>query len=450
MVLTEKLTDYEKMQQYVLILEDKLRKSEINNIRLEARITELTKPIKTSKNSSKPPSFDIGRKNKSLRGKSNRKTGGQQGHEGFTMEMSTTPTRTKKLKPTYCHECGEKLTSKGKLSEIRQLWDLPKIVVDVTEYRVFEKICSCGACTKGSFPELVTAPVCYGSRVQGMCAYLSVRQCISINRIKELFRDVFNMSISEGTIVNKVKNTSRSLETTYETIRSKVENSKCVGTDETGCKVAGSTMWMWVWQTVNLTYISISTNRGFETIERLFAKGFKSATLVHDCWKAHFKTLARQHQICIAHVLRELQYFIDHGKEQWAQELYTLFIRAIALKNEILENPNTDYTLQVSQVKSDKDQLLANTSSIKDKKLITLINRLIKYEQSIFVFLDRIEVPPDNNGSERAIRNIKVKTKVSGLFRTIEGAHHYAVIRSVIDTCIKNKGNIFETLNLAH
>ncbi len=428
------------------ITKEELRIAKADNGKLKTQIAELTHR-KGTHNSSIPPSMDINRTTKSLRQQSGKKSGGQKGHEGNTLSFNATPEKVIDHIAAYCKDCGLAYTDTPKFKEKRQIVDIPPIKAFYTEHRVYERTCSCGKCSVSDFPQDVKSPISYGKGVETLCAYLSSRQYISISRIQELFADVFNLPMSEGTIVNKIKSFSKNCLPLYNMIRQRIETSTCIGVDETGCRVNGKLRWMWTWQTNKLTYLAASANRGYDTIAKHFSDGFKNAILVHDCWKPHFNSYAKGHQICLVHILRELQYFIEK-KNKWAYHMSMLLYKSMALKKKMLQNPLENYSQQVRQIQKSKDRLIYINTQSKDKKLLALIKRLRKYDQYLFTFLKVMEVPPDNNASEQAIRNVKVKLKVSGLFRTEEGASQYAIIRSVIDSALKNKSNVFNVLSL--
>lgn len=425
---------------------EELTKAKEENIFLKSVISELSHK-KTSSNSSIPPSTEIEKKTKSLRQKSGKKTGGQKGHKGFTLEMRSNPDKQEDYISQYCQKCGQELKTSVLLHEKRQLIDIPSIQPHVTEYRVYKRICQCGYCNIADFPKDVRARISYGPNIKAMCAYFNVRQYMSFSRTKEMFADIFNIHMSEGTVANIMKSVAKKCEPVYEQIRQRISQSTCVGSDESGARVAGKTQWIWAWQTRLLTFLVISSNRGFNTIKENFQDGFLHAILVHDCWKPHFNTLTKGHQICIAHILRELAYFIEK-RQKWAYEFLKLLLKALNLKKQMLCHPNVDYTTQIKELERQKNDLLNENIEIKNKKLKTLQKRLIRYNYYLFTFLHNPEVPPDNNATESAIRNIKIKLKVSGQFRTFAGAQYYAVIRSVIDTTIKNGKNVFNILSL--
>lgn len=422
---------------------------EVESLKLENNGLKEKLHKKNSKNSSIPPSKDENRPkhNQSLRRTSGRKTGGQKGHPGDTLKMTQTPDEIVKHIPAYCRKCGKELETKAELNQTRQVIDIPPITQITTEHQVYSRSCSCGHCTLSEFPARVKAPVSYGNNVEVLISYLSVRQYMSINRIQEFLAQIANLKLSQGSICNKIKSYADKCLPVYEQIRQRIEHSKCVGTDETGFVENGKKSWMWTWQTPILTYIVASPNRGINTIVDTFEKGFPLATLVHDCWKPHFNIPAKNHQLCLAHLRRELNFFIEQRKECWSYEFETLLRKALRVKRKITENPNKEYHWHIQQIKKRADQLLNVQIEGDHKKLRTFQKRMIKYKNYLFPFLEDIHIPADNNGSERAIRNVKVKQKVSGQFKTKQGAVQFAVIRSVIDTCIKNKAQLFHTLS---
>ena len=171
-----------------------------------------------------------------------------------------------------------------------------------------------------------------------------------------------------------------------------------------------------------------------------------NAILNHDRWACHFQCNAKHHQICTAHLLRELNYINQLYSCDWSAQFKTIITQAIALKNKL---NITDYDFENSErqiLESKLNELLQSTLPDKNKKAITLQKKLARIPTYIFYFLHHPKVPPDNNGSERAIRNIKVKQKISGQFKSVDGAISFAVIRSVIDTAIKSGQNVLNAL----
>ena len=400
---------------------------------------ERYKHPKNSQNSSIPPSKDENRlfKTKSLRTSDGKKVGGQSGHEGTTLKMTESPDFIIEHKPTYCNNCGTDVSNNPtQLITQRQVVDIPPIIPKYTEHRVYKTTCSCGHQTESSFPKGVNASISYGSNIEATIAYMHTRQYIPFERMGEYFRDVCNLLISQGAICDILNRFADKAIPAYHLIAKEVENSNVVGADETGAKVNGKTGWFWTWQTKLATYITFSNNRGTATINDNFKNGFKDAVLVHDCWKSHFETNVQSHQLCLAHLLRELNFFEERYQSKWATRFKEMLYDGLTLKKQLSQ---TDYNYPINQRTLLNFRLLVLLHTPVDqnmKEVYSFHKRMNKYKDFIFTFLYYPDVPPDNNGSERAIRNIKVKQKVSGQFKTQHGAEIYAVIRSVTDTCI--------------
>ena len=162
---------------------------------------------KNSRNSSIPPSQDPNRKrtNYSLREKSGKKVGGQKGHPGHTLKMVREPDHTIKHIPKICQQCGASLVTSSSFIKRRQVIDIPPITPQVTEHRVYQRKCNGGHCNEGRFPSEANAPVSYGTRVEALISYFSVRQYIPFKRIEETLRELFGLSISSATVCNKLE-----------------------------------------------------------------------------------------------------------------------------------------------------------------------------------------------------------------------------------------------------
>lgn len=411
-------------------------------------------PTKNSNNSSIPPSKDENRpvRNQSLRSKSNRKTGGQPGHEGSTLKMSSTPDQVKKMIPDYCNTCGNNLGNQAAtLVSKRQLIDIPPVQPVITEYQQYSRQCSCGHLQKAGYPSHITNHVQYGPTVEAIAGYYSVYQYLPFKRLSDMFGQVFNLPISQGTIANLLDRLARKAQPVYDDIHAKISQSHVVGGDETGAKVNGDKYWAWTWQNTYLTFISISPSRGKQAVQQLFPDGFLNAILCSDRWPTHISTHAKGHQLCLAHLLRDLNYLIELEQTPWAKHLKELFQKAIKLKHELTAyDPRNPRTLAIERK---LDELLAqqlhkespDDPVYKTKKTIVFQRAMKKHRNYLFTFLYHKDVPFDNNGSERAIRNFKVKMKVSGQFKT--GHHIFAKLRSVVDTCVKQNVSVFKAIN---
>lgn len=396
---------------------------------------------KDSNNSSLPPSGDFGRKTRSLRRASGLKPGGQPGHKGTTLEMTDNPDHTEPLIPLFCGMCAKDLDAKkSKLIARRQVIDIPPIEAKTTEYLLFAIPCDCGHLQAASFPEGVDNHIQYGPNISALTVYHNVYQYIPFKRLQDFFTHICHLPLSIGTLENIVVRMADKARPIWDGFRKPLEQSKAVGGDETGAKVNGKKQWIWVWQNALITFIAVSASRGSVLIDALFPNGFPLATLSSDRWKAQLKTFAKNHQLCIAHLLRELLYLIQAEKTSWADEFKELLLKAIKLKQD--QSAYDKNHPQTIEIENQLDALLAQTIPDQNaKKTISLKKSMAKYRQFIFPFLYDPLIPYDNNASERSIRNVKVKLKVSGQFKT--GQEHYCILRSIIDTTIKNGQSVF-------
>ena len=446
-----------ELVQEISLLREKLERVTKENAELHTKVQQLEETIslmkggKNSRSSSTAPSQDLGRSNqKSLRQPSGKKPGGQTGHSGHTLSMSDHPNEIIDHLPAICEYCGQSLESVPSNSYIRrQVIDIPPVEAVYIEHRAHTKICPCCHCeNQGVFPERVKAPVQYGNNIEAMTGYLSVYQTMPYARITHLFRDFFKLKLSEGSVDNFLEKLSNKASIVYETIREKVQTSLVVGADETGCRVNGKKHWFHVWQNDMLTFIVSFASRGHKVIEKYFEGGFIHSFYVSDCWSSQLKVKARKHQLCMAHLLRELTNFAENLNSEWSTKMKELFMRAIEVKSKMTKNDYLNPSEEVACLNTKLDELLTIDYSKFHSKEQAFVQRLIKHRQSIFTFLTHPDVPPDNNASERSIRNVKVKTKVSGQFRNKDGkgADRYAKLRSIIDTTIKNGHDVYPAL----
>ena len=448
--MKQKDQSYQEILNLVYKLQKEVFELRKENAELKARIHELEHP-KNSNNSSIPPSKDENRpkKNQSLREKSGKKSGGQKGHKGHTLDMISNPDKVVNYYPTICEECGKDLSAiKSKFTEKRQVIELPQIRPICIEHKVHSKRCSCGYLNKSAFPVDIKAPIQYGTNVENLVAYLNIGQYLPYKRISSMLGNLFNLPLSQGSIKNMITRFAEKLQPTYENIRKEIESATIVGSDETGAKLNGEKWWFWTWQNEKATYITASDNRAFRTVEDNFHKGFEKATLVSDRYGAHLKTKANAHQICISHLCRDVDYLIELTKSLAIKRLKLLLNDALLLKQQLLPEQYHQPNLVRNFIRKETFKLINADHGNEHKKVKAFFKQLSKYRNHIYEFLYNEHVPPDNNGSERAIRNVKVKQKVSTMFKTKQGINNYAIIRSVFDTCIKRQIDIFDAFKL--
>jgi len=351
--------------------------------------------------------------------------------------------------PQYCTACSHSLSDTvPELESQRQVVDLPDIRAIWTEHRQYSKTCRCGHKTTTNFPKSVSAPVQYGPGIVSLISYLHARQYLPYDRMQELLKDSYGVQISQGSIDNIIKRFAMKSTAVYNRIKTEIMRAPVIGSDETGMKINGKKHWAWTWQDTNNTLIAISQSRGIQAITESVMYHLPKAIVCHDAWRAQFSIHCRDHQLCCAHLLRETNYLNELYKHSWSIKFQSLLHQALILKRHMGPDEYGGENPERNQIIASYQQLLDQSPGQKYKELHSFYKRIIKYKDHVFPFLYHQNVPPDNNASERAIRNIKVKQKISGQFRSMNGANNFAIIRSVIDTLNKRNLNVFHNLQL--
>ena len=445
----------------VISLQKENQRLREENQALKELVAELEKRLgKNSQNSSKPPSTDGLKKpprTTSLRGKSDKKNGGQVGHQGKTLEKVSKPDHViKHPTPECCGNCGCS-THQSKLVStiIRQVLDVPKPKIEVTEHQVEVFQCGqCGSKIQGSFPMGVNAPQQYGMRIRAIASYLSNQHFIPEQRLSELLSDLFDCSISEKTLANINQSVAELAVPVVTQIKEKIESATVKHLDETGMRIKGKNNWLHVLSTEEETWYRVSHKR--KNIDELSTL---EGVVIHDHFASYYQLEGVKHGLCNAHHLRELKALMEIEKESWANSMSKLLLLANKYKHsyegkipsEIIERVEKVYDSIVERGLKYHESLPAVISSSNRgrKKRRTghnLLIRLSKYREDVLRFLREEQVPFTNNQAERDIRMMKCKQKISGSFRTMSGAQNFALIRSVISTARKQGRNILEIL----
>jgi len=429
--------------------------------RLKARIAKLqggAKPVaKTSANSSVPPSKNpIGIPHtQSQRKPSGRKTGGQKGHEGSTRLQSENVTGTERWYPAaVCPVCGKALDmDTATVCARRQVVDIPMVIMaTVMDHLQMQVKCSCGHCCKGQFPENVNAPVSFGPNIMALTSYLSTYQNVPFKRLTHLFETIFGLHISEGSVSNMLNTMKKISKKPYEMIRRKVADGEVAGADETGVNVNGKNNWLWAFQNKVATYLAFDKSRSHDVVNKNFSLEEQGGIVwVTDRLPAYFMgdVGMEDHQICIAHLLRNLTYTMQaFPDDAWSLDMLDLLKDSVHQRNQGNIGPEPR-----KKMEERLDELLARQPVYtkedgSDTELDKLKKGITKHKDYIFTFLTNPAVPPTNNDSEKALRPAKTKLKVSGCFRTEAGVENYATVASVIQTAVKNGQNPFEVLRV--
>ena len=444
-------------------------------------ITELNQTIKelkeqlnkNSKNSSKPPSSDGLKKpavknNNSLRESSGKKQGAQEGHDGANLSVMSEPNHTKDHMHSDCTGCPHraKCLDRACIKETRH--EINAVVtVDVTAHNLIE-VHECplhGGVKTGSFPEDIKATVQYGKNLQAMVVAFNTIGAVSINRTHEILSSVFNSPLATGTIKNMVTRCAESLKDTYERIRLTMTALGLIHCDETGSRVDGKTCWVHVASDQDYTYLTINQKRGQAGMDAADVLPHARGIIVHDCWGSYWKYQDVTHAICCAHLLRELNGVIEiHPEQTWAAKFKKLLLDMKKVRDKALLSDKDevsyyhrhkfdmeyDAILKTAYEENPIPETPAKKRGRKKKgKVLNLICRLDNYKESVCLFIKNLCVPFDNNQAERDLRMVKVKTKVSGCFRSEEGAQEYLTIMSYIGSARKHGINAFTAIREA-
>lgn len=410
---------------------------------LEREIARHNKPRKTSRNSSLPPSKDH-KSSQKTQAKPKKKRGPRVGHPGRSRTRSE-PDVVVECCPSHCSACGTDLQGvEPTLVGVNQVIDIPPVRPTVVEAHRYSVICPvCHHQESAPYPTGMESERVFGSGIESLVNYLHQEHHIGYARLQSLLAEAFGLSVSEGALVNMIQRGAARLEPEAEEIRDQIRNSAVVGSDETGARVDGQNWWQWVFQTERASYHVIVPRRSSQAIDTVMGDAAPEVW-VSDLWSAQLNHPAQQHQICIPHQLRDLQYAIDADRCAFAYRLQHLFLRAKCLSKHRDTLSAVHYQRQVAAIEAACDALL--NQPVASEWGRNLQRRYRKHRASLFVFLYRPDVPFDNNGSERDLRNSVVHRKVSGGFRSEWGAAAYATTVSVLQTAKKQREPILATL----
>lgn len=438
---------------------------------LNQTIQELKEQLnKNSKNSSKPPSSDGLKKPapKSLRKSSGKKAGGQDGHQGTHLAVISDPDEVVKHMPSACEDCPHYKMCKGTacVAEKRHVIDAV-VTVHVKEHQLLEiPICMLhGDTRKGAFPANVKAAVQYGENLQALAVALNTVGAVSVQRTHEILSGVFNIPIATGTISNMVKRCADSVSETVNKIKQKITGSGLGHFDETGTRVDKKLWWVHDASNCEYTYLDISPKRGHLGMEQCGVLPSFHGIAMHDCWASYWNYEDCRHAVCCAHLLRELTGVIEnHPGQKWASAFINLLLEMKKAKDKAVEAGkeslsrehchkfDEQYNELIRQAR-EKNPFPADTEKKRGRKkkgkILALVERLEKYKASVCLFIHNFNVPFDNNQAERDIRMIKVKTKVSGCFRSEDGARDYLKIMSYVGTAHKQGHNAYDAIRKA-
>ena len=431
----------------------------------QERIAELERRLGlNSSNSGKPPSSDGLNKEparvRSLREPSGKKPGGQKGHSGETLRRAENPDIVVDHYPGACRSCNQVLTADSAIAhQARQVFDVPEPKIVVTEHRAHGCACpNCYTVTWASFPHLVTAPVQYGARICSFVVYLLNYHFLPEDRLAELLSDLFGLAMVPATIARINAACAQRFGGFADAVRERIAAAGVKHLDETGFRIGGRTQWLHIFSTALLTFYRVASKRGS------LLSGV-TGIVVHDHWHPYYTMQGVLHALCNAHHLRELKALVEIEKEEWARKMQKLLRRACHAVNLARERGVWLKPTLVDLFRRDYDRILKEGLAFHEAQpalAVTkgrkcrgrqrrrtghnLLLRLSVRKQDVLRFLADPDVPFTNNQAEQDGRMMKVKQKISGGFRSDDGANNFVINRSVISTAKKQGWNVLNTL----
>jgi transposase len=435
---------------------------------LQTKVGELQGRLAlNSSNSSRPPSSDGMNKPKpkSLRGKSGKASGGQKGHRGTTLKQVQQPDKiVRHLPPKQCERCNSELMlGEASVGEVRQVFDLPVLKMQVIEHQALQVQCCCGALHRGQFPADVTASVQYGPGALAGMVYLNQQHMLPVQRTAAVMSELFGLPVAQATVIKACEDAAMQLKPIVDAIAEHLQRAEVVHADETGLRVNKALHWLHIAATETLTWMGLHAKRGKAAFADLGILPHFKGTLIHDGW-IPYRALNCAHGLCNAHHLRELTYVFEELKQPWAGRMIELLCRANRIERsqhgvEVPALEQAAYDAQVRKLRRQYKAILNEGDALnprvpasgkrggtKQSKPANLLHRLREYADDVWRFMSEPAVPFTNNVAEQAVRMPKVKQKISGCFRTTDGADTFCVIRSYLATMHKQGVDLFDAL----
>ena len=313
---------------------------------------------------------------------------------------------------------------------------MPELKPVIKEIRHYKTICNkCGATVQSHKPRKRGGnAVIYDASVKSLAVYLSVVQFLPYGRIENIFHEIFGIELTQGSLVNWINDAKAKALPAIEKIKECIMQSAVVGFDESGCYCNKRLDWALIAQTVYFTLLFRGNGRSSKELTDRFGDSLERMIAVTDRHSAYFALHFLNHQVCLAHILRELQYLNEvDDKQQWSRRIENILQQAIHERNE---HPQ-DIIPKDPWLKRLDDTLKQSVTSL-GKDFQRLKNGLIKCRDYMFNFLEDPLIPSDNNDSERGIRKLKIKLKNSGTFRSELGADAFLELHSIVETAKKH------------
>ena len=423
----------------------------------------IEKKSKNSSNSSLPPSRDGYKKpnkDRSLRESTGKKPGGQKGHKvNGLLKVSADETTVTNHYPKECMKCSymEECLNRMKRIATGHVYETKTVIVDNT-HKAYEIICPLAKeLYRASLEEEnITSSQQYGNSIKSAILVLWSIGISSIKRIGNMMKNLFRVSLSEGTIQSIINSFANKCDRGISVIKNYLTKAKVKGADETGLRTDGSLHWLHVVCNDKATYLYPNKKRGFDAIKEDGLLLDATGSLIHDCWSSYFKLDSLTHALCLQHIQRELRgaSLTEPKHKEFFQRFENLLLEMrkaklcaigqgkTSLKQSEISEFKKKYRALIKEgfetFKKPKRKSRLKLGKSPEGKIRSLLLRLEKYEEAVFLFLDNFDVEFTNNESERSLRGSKVRQSVSKCFRTNNGLSVFAKINTILDTAKKN------------
>ena len=413
-----------------------------------------------SGNSGQPPSQDgpaAPPRTRSRRRSQGRKPGGQPGHAGRTRMQAEQVDDHEDHWPTRCGGCGAVLprVAVGEPA-VRQVHDLPEPPpLFVMEHRAQAVCCpGCGTRTRAAFPEGVDGPVRFGPRLEELAAYLRYVQHLPTARLRDLLRDVHGVKLSTGAVEALCRRAAARLADRAAQLGEQVLALPVACMDETSLRVAGGRVWLHV------------ICDGEHTFYRLGARGdvwtaYRGGTAVHDRLASYWKLPAGiRHAVCNAHLLRNLEEIVEREPtaDSWAACMQRLLLGARDAAAHWFDATGGPVPADIRAATQEAwdallEPVLAHYEELPPpargrRRGHNLALALWHLRDACLLFMADPAVPFTNNLAERALRMAKLQMKISGCFRTLDGAARFARVRGLAETARQRGQTLLDLLRL--
>jgi hypothetical protein len=337
--------------------------------------------------------------------------------------------------------------------EARQVFDLPEVRLWVCEHRAERRACGCGQVTAGVFPSQARAAACYGPGVRGLASYLLVGHHLPVERAAQVLDDGLGVGCSAGMLGGLVAQAAGGLGGFVERVREQLAGAEVAHFDETGARVAGRLHWVHSASTPLLSLFTVHAKRGVVAMDAAGVLPGFGGVAVHDGWSPYWRYPKATHALCAAHLLRELEGVAELPGQGWAAELAEWFTIACGQAADAREAGADRLAATILAGLTDRyDHILATGRAANPPPLrppgrrrrprrapaVRLLGRLEAHRDEVLRFLEDLRVPPTNNLAERDIRMVKLQQKISGCWRTLDGAQAFLTVRSYVATARKH------------